>query len=457
MMGFVQGFLAGVLDDAVRDATGRRPLERQRGQAYSDWREVASTFSVEVALADAVANLTCSGFSMPIDGGSERARLLDSTSDRFVRDGLVGTMALGLVTGDALVVPVWDGSAFHNRVVAAPDFRIAVSAAGRPLAVAYVAEERVEGTTRWALVQVVQLVTYRAVDGTDVRGCEYSLVVAKDGKIQGRSLRDFPEWAERYEERWVVPEVNRLLVARFRCPQRDPQHPNATYGVPLCYGASTHLREVHYLTQAMHDEFELSEKAVFADRALFAKDSQGNLVLPRGRDRLFMATRGGSVDSSSISQWSPTIQQTPYAEALELAYRGVERDCGIDAGILSKPTEGGYQNVDNVRKSTRNTQALVNRCRGVADNMLDDLLYAWDMLANHHGLPQGEWTHAHKWSDEYINTFADQRDALLSGYGIGATDAADYRAFVTGEDPEVARERVGLISQGRSLGIIGVE
>lgn len=456
-MGFVSGFIAGVLDDAVRDVTGRRPLERQRGQAFSDWREVGTEFSVECALADAVANLCCSGFSMPVEGDSERARLLDSASDRFVRDGLVGAMSLGLVTGDALVVPVWDGTAFHNRIVAAPDFRIAVSAAGRPLAVAYVAEERREGSATWSLVQVVRLETYTAVDGSAVRGCRYSLVVAKNGHIQSRSLRDFPEWAERYEQDWAVPNVDRLLVGRFRCPQRDPQHPNSTYGTPLCYGASAHLREVHYLTQAMHDEFELSEKAVFADRSLFAKDSQGNLVLPRGRDRLFMATRGGSVDSSSISQWSPTIQSTPYAEALELAYRGVERDCGIDAGILSKPTEGGYQNVDNVRKSTRNTQALVNRCRGVADNMLDDLLYSWDMLANHHGLPQGEWSHAHRWSDDYINTFADQRDALLSGYGIGATDAADFRAFVTGEDPEVARERVALIAQGRSLGIVGEE
>lgn len=456
-MGFLQGFISGVLDEAVRDVTGRRALERPRGQAFSDWARQGEEFSVECALADAVANLCCSGFQLNVDGESERARLLDSVADRYVRDGLVGTMALGLVTGDALVVPVWDGTAFHNHVVAAPDFRIAVSAAGRPLAVAYVAEERSDGLVTWSLVQVVRLVDYDAVDGTRARGCAYSLLVAKDGRLHSRSLAGFPEWAERYEAEWVVPDVDRLLVARFRCPQRDPKRPNSTYGTPLCYGASTHLREVHYLTQAMHDEFELSEKAVMADRALFAKDQQGNLVLPRGRDRLFMATRGGSVDSSSISQWAPTIQSTPYAEALELAYRGVERDCGIDAGILSKPNDGSYQNVDNVRKSTRNTQALVNRCRGVADNMLDDLLYSWDMLANHYGLPQGEWSHAHRWSDDYINTFADQRDALLSGYGIGATDAADYRAFVTGEDPEVARERVALIASGRALGIVGEE
>ena len=61
----------------------------------------------------------------------------------------------------------------------------------------------------------------------------------------------------------------------------------------------------------------------------------------------------------------------------------------------------------------------------------------------------GDWFAEYKWSDDYINTFSDQQNALLAGESIGATDAVDYRMFVMGEAPEVARERVAEIKAGR--------
>lgn len=60
----------------------------------------------------------------------------------------------------------------------------------------------------------------------------------------------------------------------------------------------------------------------------------------------------------------------------------------------------------------------------------------------------------YKWSDDYINTFADQSQALLSGVGVGATDALDYRLFLLGEAPEVARQRVEEIAAARQVGLI---
>lgn len=448
------GFLTAALDEITRDVVGVRPQERGRGQAFADHRSQPTTFSVEATVSDTLANLVCSGFKLTIQGESDRARRMAEVAEDFSQSTLADMMALAFVTGDALVVPVWAGNGFRNVVVGGDDFVIATTTAGTPTAVAYLVDERVEaGGRATQLVQVMSLGEYESVGGATGTGCHYTLHVMRDGRPTRDRPADVPGW-DGYDADWWVPNVDRLLLGRYRCPQRDKRHPNGAYGVPLCYGASQPIREIHYLLDQLHNEFELSEKAVVADKAMFARDRDGSLNLPRGRERLFMATRGGSVDGNNITQWAPTIQAQPYLDALEVQKREVERCVGVDSGIISTPNDNNYQNVDNVRKSTRNTQAFVNRARGVADQTMDDLLYAWDMLMNFHGLPTGDYSRDRDWSDEYIESFADKRDALVAGYSMGATDAYDYRLFVLGEAPEVASQRVAEIAASRRVTVL---
>ncbi len=214
----------------------------------------------------------------------------------------------------------------------------------------------------------------------------------------------------------------------------------------------------------MHEEFGLSEKAIIADKTLFKKelrrDSEGNvvsqrLVLPKGRERLFMdvGNRGGS-GSPLIQEWAPTIQLQPYIDALEKQYQEVEKCVGVSSGILSNLNDQSYQNVDNVRKSTIKTQSFVNTARGVCESYLGDMVYAWNAIMNFYGVtPVGDYHVEYKWSDEYINTFSDQQNAILAGEAIGATDAVDYRVFVMGESPEVAKERVAQIKAEKAAAV----
>jgi hypothetical protein len=210
----------------------------------------------------------------------------------------------------------------------------------------------------------------------------------------------------------------------------------------------------------MHNEFGLSEKAIIADKSMFSKefrrDQNGDIVaskltMPKGRERLFMDVRGDLRGNGNlISEWAPTIQLQPYVDALEKQYQEVEKAVGVSSGILSNLNEASYQNVDNVRKATVKTQSFIETARGVAESYLDDMVYAWDVLASYYGIvPVGPYDVEYKWSDEYINTFADQQSAILAGNAIGATDAVDYRMMVMGESPEVARQRVAEIAAAK--------
>lgn len=427
----------------------------------------ARGISVETMVCSALSNLACMGSDLRVEGASARARLLDDAAEEFARRGLVKAMTLGLEVGDCLVVPAWHGHGFDCAVVPAQDFAIIGSAGDELTDVAYVVDRKRDGRSTTYLVQRERLERYEAADGTMARRAVMELCAYDEHRRERIPLTSIPEWAE-YTPAWEIPNVRALPVARFKSVAIDPTRPNGTYGVPVCHGARGPIAEIHYLLDQQHAEFELSEKSIIADKRMFTRRGRRadggedvQLTLPHGKERVFIQTSGapGSVEGGNgmIAEWAPVIQFGPYQQALEQQKQLVELAVGVNGGIISKQDDLNYANVDNVRKSTIKTQAFIENCRREAERMMLQLLYAWDVLANVEGLPTGEWSYSFKWSDDYINTFADQRDAIASGVAIGAMDALDYRLFVLGESPEVARARVAEISAGGALSAYGVQ
>lgn len=443
--------------DRLAAALGKRIQGYEQHAAYRDSGKKGTEYSVESMVCESLANLMMLEYSMPVEGGSARARVLDEVSDAFVRDTLCNAVAMGFLTGDSITVPSWNGRTMDNVLVDAGSFAILGANGHEVTSMIYVVDEKqIKYGSRYTLLRLIELVPYTAQDGTRTFANRYKTFIAKDGTITDIPLSEFPDWAAANEEEWAIPNVDRLLIGRYRSFTLNPLRPNAQKGTPICFGASAPIREIHYLTQQMHEEFGLSEKAIIADKTLFKKelrrDSEGNvvsqrLVLPKGRERLFMdvGNRGGS-GSPLIQEWAPTIQLQPYIDALEKQYQEVEKCVGVSSGILSNLNDQSYQNVDNVRKSTIKTQSFVNTAREACESYLSDMVYAWNAIMNFYGVtPVGDYHVEYKWSDEYINTFSDQQNAILAGEAIGATDAVDYRVFVMGESPEVAKERVAEI------------
>ena len=444
--------------DRLAQSLGKRIQGMETRAAYSDSGRKGTEYSVESMVCESLANLMLLDYTMPVEGSSARAVM----RDEFCRDSLTNAVSMGFMTGDSITVPSWNGRSMDNVLVDAGGFAI-LGANGHTLtSIIYVVDEKkIKYGSRYTLLRLIELVPYTAQDGTETYANRYRTFIAKDGTITDLPLSTFPDWAESNEEEWFIPNVDRLLVGRFRSFTLNPQRPNAQKGTPICYGASAPIREIHYLTRQMHNEFDLSEKAIIADKTLFRKvfnrDSDGNvvdskLVLPKGRERLFMDVGGRSTNGQPMMQeWAPTIQLQPYVDALEKQYQEVEKCVGVSSGILSNLNDQSYQNVDNVRKATVKTQSFINSARQVAMSYLDDMVYAWNAIMNFYNVtPVGDYNVEYKWSDEYINTFTDQQNAILAGEAIGATDAVDYRMLVMGESPEVARQRVEEIKAEQS-------
>lgn len=425
----------------VLSKLGLRPISRPHPQKGGDRYDAGRRISVEQMTAARLANLICLDFQMPVTGGSQRALWLDSVSDQFIRGRLVQAVTMGLLTGDCIVVPRWTGRHVQDIVIGADKFAVVEEDSDELTHVAYVCgTKRERGGDEWELVCDLSW---------DGEASLYRYFVTRNGEPVD-DWRHFEEWRG---QDWGITQTGGLMVARFKSWLLDPSDPNAVAGVPLGFFASQPIDEMHYLLNQEHAEFELSEKAVTVDKTAL-KDMDGKpgtgVGTPHGLGRLFLGTRSTSLDSPMFQEWAPTIQNQPYAEAIEQQKRLIENAVGVDSGVISHADDMNYQNVDNVRKSTLNTQGFVKAARGRAEVMLGRLVECWDVLGNYYGIvPQGDWDVQYKWSDDYIDTFSDRANAILAGQSIGATDAYDYRLFVMGEAPDEARARVDEIARSR--------
>lgn len=425
---------------------GKTPQGKVITQKHRDYLSKGDSFSVESEISESLADLTLYGSQLPIQGDTERAKWLDSVADDFMRTYAADSISSGLLTGDCLVVPSWNGRNVQHLIVDNESFVIYECAGDEILSCAYVLDTRLKRGRTYKLMQFVEL-----IETEDGFKNAYTTRVLTDSGAEF-PLSDFPDWEQSYERYWEINGVDKLLVGRFKSFTRDPQNVNNAKGSPICFGAGEFIAEIHYLMAQMHNEYGFSEKAIMASKRMFEEvneDGRERVTLPRGRKRLFMFTNGQSRsgdNGNDISEWAPDIRYQAYLEGLNEQFKAVERAVGVSSGIISTPNDVNYENVDNVRKSQQKTMGFISKTRKQAESMLDTLIYTWNVLANYYEItPMGEYSPSYDWSDDYIETFADKQNAILAGNSIGATDAVDYRMWLYNESYETASDRVAEI------------
>lgn len=440
--------------DAVADRVGSDIQGRTISQKHRDHTLKGDSYSVESEISEAIADLMLMYSSAPVVGESPRAQWLNEQSVKFWQSKAERAVVSAFITGDCVIVPSWNGRNIQNIVVPATEFEVLESYGEEITACAYVLDTVRRDNVTYRLMQAVELVPYESASGSKYAN-RYRVFVARNDSLMGASLEDFPEWRDKFEAEWVVPNVDKLLIGRMRSHAVDPLNVNSVKGAPICYGAGEPIAQIRDLLDKMGAEFDLSQKAIMADKRLFKREWRNGdavTVMPRGRERLFMDIQGHTSEMP-IKEWSPEIRYQAYLEAIDKQEQLVERAVGVSRGILSSTNGEGYVNVDNVRKGQQRTIGFIEKARRAADSMMADLVYAWDVLANYYDIvPMGDYELTSDWSTEYIETFADQQNAILAGNAIGATDAVDYRVWLYGETPEAARERVAEIKAGQRAG-----
>lgn len=428
-----------------------KTVDKPLKEISSDFHDV-DRISIAAALAERLTTLAIADSSIEVLGNNKRTQYLNQLMEWIVNTKLavIGQICLG--TGDCLVKPNTDGNRIGLDIIENKDFYI-VDRTGDFLYGVVIRCEKINKEH-----DVYERFEYQKLHEIEGMKCvTISQHAFKNGKPC--SLGTIGAWAD-FEEVQTIPNVDRLMLGRFKCPKVNRHDINSANGVPITSGAEEIVREIKASWRRFNNEFEAMEPMIFADKRVFktkvvTKDGVKREVanLPKGKERVIMNVgSSGAIDKDPMmKEWAPAIRDASLDNAIERNFRMLEMFCGLSEGILSKSTLT-YTNTDEVRKSTQATFAFITTFRKVLENGLNDLMYAVDKLANYNELTApGEYKINFDWSDSFVESMTERFNQMLQANNMDAISTAELRAWVMSEPIDVAEQKIEEL-QAKNLG-----
>ena len=389
--------------------------------------------SVTAAFAERLSTITLTGSKLNVEGTNKRAELIEEVANQIYQDHLKNACTFALGTGSALIKPNTDGERFGFDIVQENDYVITGNIGNYIYAVLIKSSEYETMYSKYTLIESQEI---KESNGTKYVEIKYSAF--KDDKecpIAETRWKDY--------KTQIIPNVDRLLFGRIKCPTTNRKGINSPNGVPITFGLGEVVNNSKDSYRQYNQERKDKESYIFANKSIFKKDRQGKPVLPVGKERLFMSTPSRGVDDNNlINIYSPEIRDTSLDNAIERNFRVLELMAGLGEGLLSKSTLT-YTNMDEVRAMKQATYSFMDRFRESIDACIEDVLYAVDVIANYNNMtPQGEYKAYIDWSDEYMSSVSERFNQYMQAENAGWIEAAEGRAMLMNEDIDEAREAI---------------
>lgn len=386
--------------------------------------------SITATLSERLATITLTGSKLNVEGTNQRAALIEKVATQIYQDHLKNACTFALGTGSALIKPNTDGERFGFDIIPESDYAITGSIGNYIYAVLIKSSEYTTDNNTYTLIESQAV---KETEGT--KYVEISYTAFKNDK-------EYPISETRWKDyrTQIIPNADRLLFGRMKSPTTNRKNVNSPNGVPITFGLGEVVKNSKDSYRQYNQEREDKESFIFANKSIFKKDKNGNQIIPKGKDRLFMNASGRSVEEGKmIEVYSPEIRDTSLDNSIERNFRVLELMAGLGEGLLSKSTMT-YTNMDEVRAMKQATYSFMNTFRGSIDTCIDDCLYAVNVIANYNQItPQGDYEAYIDWSDEYMTSVTERFNQYMQAESAGWIEPAEGRAVLMNEDIDEAR------------------
>lgn len=397
-----------------------------------DYFEV-DNISLTATISSRIATITLIDSDVNVAGDNQRAQALNDILQEMEDTQLKTAIEVALGTGDCIIKPYIDGQDIGYTLIPSPNFRV-VQSIGNKIKSCLVKADQVELNNH----------VYERV--------EYYSLTEREGvsilSIKQMAFRDGMEIPLTQVDRWAdikdveIPNLDRMLFGRIKCPMVNRGDINSINGVPVTYGMDKVLDNAVSAYDRFNQEMEDKETMIFADKTLLKKDKDNNFVLPPNKRKLFQSMRGGIDSSQLIHEYSPDIRDTSLNEGIQQNFKMLELLAGLSAGILTPPTSN-FATATEMKANLQMSFAFIRNIRKSIENCIDDVIYATNAIMNRNNItPMGTYEIVFNWSDSYIENMNERFTALLQGEAIGAVDRAEVRAFIQNEPLDLAKEKV---------------
>lgn len=420
--------------------------EKTAEETKTDFREIEH-ISVTATLAERLSTLMFLDSTLTISGSNARAKYLNDVFTKLWKTKVDDITSVCLGTGDVIVKPSTDGKRFGFDVVESKNFRIVDSIGDFIYGVIVRCDCK-----KMQNGDIYERFEYHKLTEIDGVSCATITQTAfKNGK--NVPISSIEMW-QNVVENTVIPNVDRLMIARLKCPKLNRTDINSNNGVPITFGNSEIINEVKNSWRRFNREMQDSELMIFADKSLFKNKKKRRIlngdmvtedvaVLPEGKERTIMSVSSTTVDGQPlIKEFAPAIRDSSLDNAIERNLRMLEIFCGLSEGILSKSTLT-YTNTDEVKKSLQATFSFITKTRNVVEVGIEDLIYIVNALCNINEVtPMGDYDINFDWSDSFVESMTERFNELFQSQGIGAVSTAEVRSWVMSEDIEVSKREL---------------
>ena len=378
-------------------------LQEKPTEATSEFYKPLSLTNV---IAQTVSTITIDDSEVNVIGDSKKALFLQQIAKDFTTDTLPIATTIALGTGDCIIKPFTDGEKIGIDVISNENF-VVCDSIGNFIKAAIIKCDEIKKNT-----DVYQRFEAQRLINGGVMIYNYCF---RNGNMA--NLADVESWAT-IQEKIFIPNCPNLLFGRIKNPLVDRLNINSVNGVPITNGLDSIMQKAMDSYFRFNDEFERSEKFIFADKTLFVRDKDGNVNLPMGKRKLFQSIRG-TTDNNLIHEFNPQIRQNELQAGIEENFKMLELFAGFSNGILTSPTTN-YATATEMKNSLKKTFAFVKKFRRRIEQGSQEFFNAVSVIANRNNMVvDGKWELKWDWSYDYVEESREKFNQLVQMEAAG--------------------------------------
>lgn len=257
-------------------------------------------------------------------------------------------------------------------------------------------------------------------------------------------LEEVPEW-ENIEPYVEFYNADRTLFSYFKIPSANNIDPESPLGVSVYARAVNQIKDADEQYGATLWEFRSKETAIQASSEFFKKDRQGNVQLPKGKERQYHDMGSNITDNDGkpfFNVYSPEIRDQSFFNGYNRIIQKVEFNSGLAYGTLSDPQQVD-KTAEEIKASKQRSYSTVTSIQNSLEESIKTLVNAMDAMITIEGLaPEGIVNVSASWDDSIVTNKKEEREQDMKDLAIGIMQPYEYRMKYYNEDEETARKNV---------------
>lgn len=406
-------------------------------EMYGDNIPSLNTIGIPAAVSSEIARLVTIEMGINISGGSIAEKMQDAAT-KFVLSNIRTKVEYGCALGGLVIKPfISDGqikAEFVNANCFAP---IGFDGSGTITECVFV-QQLYKGKSIYTRLEHYKLV-----------GNEFTVdnwaYISQNTETLGVpiTLSSVPEWSN-MSDSVTVNGVKKLPFGYFKMPLANRKYSSSPIGVSCFANADKRIDIANERYGQVNWEYKAKEAAVHISEDALKQDSNGNLALPKGEERLYRVVQfsTGAKDKPYLDVYSPQIRDESMYNGLNHQLRLVEFDCGLAYGTISDPNDTD-KTATEIKSSRQRSYQFVSDTQKALQNALNDYFDAYALYAGLYGIDSStDYTISYTWDDSLVIDSDTEKMTDMQLVSAGVMPKYEFRMKWNGEDEETAKKMI---------------